>query len=71
MTSQDLLQQLRRLDRSSSELHDQLCNILYGKDYTRCVPDLQGDDLAWLIDYLDNVGRRVPLLPPSSSHRRP
>ena len=69
MASQNLLERLRRLDRPSSGFPDQLSNILYGEDYTRCVPDLQGDDLAWLIDYLDNVRRRVPLLPPSSSYR--
>ena len=71
MASQNLLERLRRLDRSSPGFHDQLSNILYGEDYTRGVPDLQGDDLMWLVDYLDNVRRRVPLLPPSSSHRRP
>jgi len=49
------LQQLHRLDRSSSEFHDQLCNVFYGEDYQKCVPNLQGDDLVWLIDYLDKV----------------
>jgi len=55
------LQQLRRLDQSSSDFHDQLCNVLYGKDYAQCVPNLQGDDVVWLVDYLDKVRRRVAL----------
>ena len=70
MASQDLLQQLGRLDSSSSGFHDQLSNILYGEDYARYMPGLQGNDLAWLADFLDNVRRRVPLLPPSSSYHR-
>ena len=51
----DPLQRLRHLDRSSSEFHEQLYNILYGEGYTHCVPNLQNDDLVWLIDYLDEV----------------
>jgi len=53
------LQQLHRLDRSSPEFHDQLCNVFYGEDYQKCVPNLQGDDLVWLVDYLDKVRRHV------------
>ena len=49
------LQQLHRLNKYSSGYYDQLSNALYGKEYQQCVPDLQGDDLAWLIDYLDKV----------------
>jgi hypothetical protein len=55
------LQQLHRLDRSSSGFHDQLSNVLYGEEYTQCVPNLQDDDLTWLVDYLDKVRRRVAL----------
>ena len=60
------LQQLYRLNRSSSEFHDQVSNILYGEEYQRCVQDLQGDDLEWVVDYLDKVRRRValPRFPP-------
>ena len=53
------LQQLRRLNRSSSGFHDQLSKVLYGERYKQCVPDLQGDDLLWLVDYLDKVRRRI------------
>jgi hypothetical protein len=60
--SSPVLQQLDRLDRSSPQFHDLLCNVLYGEEYTRCAPNLQGDDLVWLVDYLDNVRRCVALL---------
>jgi len=53
--SRQFLQQLRRLDRSSPGFHDQLTKILYGEDYQQRAPKLQGDDLVWLIDYLDKV----------------
>ena len=61
MTSQNLLERFRRLDRSSSGFHDRLCNILYGEEYERFVGDLQGDDLVWLVDYLDEVSCRISL----------
>jgi len=50
-----VLQQLHRLDRSSPDFQDQLRNVLYGEEYTRCVPELQDNDLIWLVDYLDKV----------------
>ena len=55
------LQRIHRLDRSSPMFHDQVCNILYGKEYQNCVPNLQGDDLVWLIEYLDKVHRHIAL----------
>ena len=54
-----VLQQLDRLDRSSPEFQDQLYTIFRGEEYSQCVRDLQGDDLVWLVDYLDRVRRRV------------
>ena len=56
------LEQLNRLDRSSSGFSDQLGNILHGKVYQECVLNLQGEDSAWLVDYLDEVRRHVVLL---------
>ena len=53
------LQRLHHLDRSSPNFQDQLCDALYGEEYTQCVPNLQGDDLVWLVDYLDKVLPRV------------
>ena len=71
MTSQNLLQQLRDLDESSPEYHDQLSNMIYGEEYKRCVGGLQGDDLVELVDYLDKVRCRVALLRLYLSQRRP
>ena len=57
--SSPTLQQLHHLDRSSSGFHDQLSNLLYGEEYQQCAPNLRGDDLVWLVDYLDKVRRCV------------
>ena len=62
------LQRLHRLTRSSPGFHDQLNNVLYGEEYRQCLPNLQGDYLVWLVDYLDEVSRcvafpRSPLKP--------
>ena len=54
-----VLQKLHYLDRSLSEFHHQLINVLYGEEYARCVKGIQGDDLRWLVDYLDEVGRHI------------
>ena len=63
--SHPVLQKLCDLDRSPPGFHDQLSNVLYGEEYVRCVTGLQGDDLRWLIDFLDEVRQRVflPRLP--------
>ena len=66
MTSPNLLQQLHHLDRSSSEFHDQLSNILYGEEYERHMADLKSDDLVSLVDYLDKVCCCVSLSPAST-----
>ena len=62
LPSSPALQQLNSLERSSPDFHDQFCNVLYGEEYVQCVPNIQGDDLAWLVNYLDKVRRRVALL---------
>ena len=54
-----VLQRLDHLDGSLSGFHDQLHDLLYGEEYHQCVRDLQGDDLVWLVDYLDRVRPRV------------
>jgi len=56
-----VLQQLHRLDRSSPEFQDQLCNVFYGEEYQKCVQNLQDDSSVWLVDYLDKVRRPVAL----------
>lgn len=62
MTSPDPLQQLRRLDRSSSKFCDQLNNVLHGEEYNRRLKNIQDNDLAGLVDYLEEVRRHVGLL---------
>jgi len=59
--SPSALQQLHRLDGAVSGFRDQLNNILCGEEYQRCVTNLQGEDSAWLVDYLDKVRRPVVL----------
>ena len=65
------LQQLRCLDRSSSNFHNQLTNVLYGEGYERSVLNLQGSDLVSLVDYLDKVCRPCHFLAICLSKRRP
>lgn len=55
MSSRNLLEWLDRLDESSSTFHDQLCNVLYAREYRRCVLNLQDDDLMRFAEYLDRV----------------
>ena len=56
-----ILQQLHHLDKSSPRFHDKLTNILYLEEYRQCVAKLQGDDLLWLVNYLDKVHRYAAL----------
>ena len=67
LPSSPVLKQLHRLDRSSPDFHDQLCNVFYGSEYTQYTQSLQEDDLMWLVDYLDKVRRRVRFSPLSAS----
>ena len=66
LPSSPALQPLHRLDRSSPDFQDKLCNILYGWEYVQCEQTLGDDDLIWFIDYLDKVRRLVALLPLSA-----
>ena len=60
-----ILQKLRDLDRTSLEFHDKLGDLLYGEEYARCMTNIEGNDLRWLVDFLDEVRQRVflPRLP--------
>lgn len=55
------LERLRFLDRSSSEFHDQLNDVLCGEEYEQWVLNLGGKDLVWLVGYLDKVCRHIAL----------
>ena len=63
------LEQLRSLDQSSSEFPNQVCNVLYRKDYQQWVNNLQGNELVGFVDYLDKV--RCRFLPPYSLLKPP
>ena len=49
------LQKLRDLDRTSPHFHNRLIDFLHGNEYRYVAPSVQGEDLAWLVDYLDSV----------------
>ena len=57
-----VLDRFHHLDGSSSTFHSQLSDLLYGEEYQQWVPNLQGDALVWLVDYLDKVRRHITLL---------
>jgi len=49
------LQQLHDLDKTSPQFHDQFTHFLRGDEYRNGVSNLQGEDLTWLVEYLDGV----------------
>jgi hypothetical protein len=55
MIPHDPFHQLRALDRTSPQFRDQLRNFFHGSAYQNLVPDLESEDLAWLVEYLDSV----------------
>lgn len=55
MTPHDALQQLRDLDRTSPEFHEQLSNLYREDAYRNTLTDLESEDLTWLIEYLGGV----------------
>jgi hypothetical protein len=61
LPSHPTLQKLNNLDKSLSEFHDQLSNLLYGEEYAQCKKNLQDDELVWLVDSLDDVCFRIVL----------
>ena len=64
------LGQLRRLDNSSPGFHDHLSHVLYGEEYKKWVPNLDGDDLVWLVDCLDKVRRHIVIPHPQPDLNR-
>ena len=70
MSSLNPLGQLRRLDGSSLEFHDQLSHVLYGEEYKKWVSSIDGDDLVWLVDYLDKVCCHVAVPDPCLTQSR-
>ena len=60
LPSPPALQKLHNLQIHSSNFQDQLFNAFYGKEYSECVRDLEGDDLTWPVNYLDRVRLCLP-----------
>jgi len=55
MSTHNVLKQLHGLDRTSSQFHKRLSGLLHSEAYRSAVPNLQGEELAWLVDYLESV----------------
>jgi len=55
------LQQLYRLEPSSSQFPAQVASILDGEEYKASVQTLQDGDSVWLVDFFDNARLRVIL----------
>lgn len=70
MSSFNPLGQLRRLDGSSPGFHDQLSHVLYGEEYKKWVSSIDGEDLVWLVDYLDKVRCHVAVPDPRLTRSR-
>jgi len=62
MSPPNPLEQLRGFDRDSPQFHKRLSNFLRSEGYRNAVPSLQGEGLAWLVDYLDSVSLQT--IPP-------
>ena len=65
MSPLNVLEQLRGFDRTSPQFHKHLSNFLRSDGYRSAVPNLQGEDLAWLVEYLDSVSLYIVLSNPS------
>ena len=59
-------QRLRDLDKASPQFHKHLSDILSENEYRKAIPNLQGEDLVWLVEYLDSVSLQL-----ISSHPTP
>ena len=56
-----ILQDLHRPNLFSSDLRDKFSRTVWLSRYKRCMSNLQRDDLAWLVDYLDKLCHRAAL----------
>ena len=64
MSTHKVLKQLHGLDRTSSQFYKRLSRFLRSEAYRSAVPNLQGEDLAWFVEYLDSVS--IQTTPPQS-----
>ena len=59
MTPSNLLRKLHDLDKTSPDFHSQLTDFLRGNEYQDAAASLEGEDLTWFVNYLDNVSLRT------------
>ena len=64
MNQSNILKQLHDFDKASPQFHKHLSNFLRSEGYRSAVPSLQGEYLAWLVEYLDNVSLQIVSLDP-------
>jgi hypothetical protein len=62
MTPPGPFQQLRDLKRASPKFHEQLSDFFRGDEYRGVFPELEMEGLAWLAEYLGNVGLQTIFL---------
>lgn len=55
MLTDNYLQTLLKLDRSSSKFPDQLCAVLDRTEFSDYIAGLESDDLLEFVEYLDKV----------------
>ena len=55
MSLPSFLQELHRLETSSSRFPTQIATILDGSDYKTSINTVKDEDLVQLVEYLDNV----------------
>ena len=71
MSARDPLERLSVLEISSADFPDQIAKLLCGEEYRQRVPTLQGEALAWLVEFLDDVRFRILYPPFTEYHHRP
>ena len=64
MSPPNALKKLRNLDRASPRFYKHLSSFIRSKEYRSTVPSLQGEDVAWLVEYLDSVSPKLFLSSP-------
>ena len=67
MNPSNVLEHLRGFDRTSPQFHKCLSNFFRSEGYRSAVPSLQGEDLAWLVEYLDSVSFQIISLESASN----
>ena len=55
MTLPNSFLRLRDLNRASPRFSRQLAKMLDREEYAKCLPNLHGEDLVWLVEFLDRV----------------